>query len=176
LHDVPVLDEKPVLSRLLERGADGAPQRVRLRFHHPIAGCECPSFSLTDMDEGMSWVYAVFPDGVPNGHHFEMSKYVGFTRYELTGYFSGRMIDFYGWAAVQNDEHGGPLGGEQEGDRQDQDAEFCVEDWCYRPDPDPVLHKEIESKGEIATERAEYERILAEMRREGAKLCSTRKR
>ncbi|HYP75279.1 MAG TPA: hypothetical protein VER12_04980 [Polyangiaceae bacterium] len=119
-----------------------------------------------------SWVYVVFPAGVPNGHDFVASKYFGFTRYELTGYFSGRLVNFYGWAAAQNGVHeDSPIGGEQEGDRQARYAEFCVEDWCYRPDPDPVRHKQVMSPSEVAADRAEYAQIVTEMRRAGAKRC-----
>ncbi len=146
---------------------------MRLRFHHPLAYCSCPSFGLSDYDGG-GWVYAVFPDDVPSGHQFEGGKYYGSTRYELVGHFSGRLIDAYGWAAVQNDVHGEPVGGEDEGDRKSPYPEFCVEDWCYRPDPDPVLHKSVMTKQEIAKDRAEYAAVLAEMKRVGAKLCPLR--
>ncbi|HKO47332.1 MAG TPA: hypothetical protein VJV79_06395 [Polyangiaceae bacterium] len=87
----PALDQKPDLLPLLLAGKRGDPRLVRLRFHHPIAGCECPSFGLSDYEmpddpesfDGAlldSWVYVVFPAGVPNGHDFVASKYFGFTR------------------------------------------------------------------------------------------------
>lgn len=185
VSEATALDEQPVLQPLLVAGASGNPRRVRLRFHHPIAGCECPSFSLSDYegdpevvlshDEAaiQSWVYAVFPEDVPDGHQFESGKHYGTTRYELTGYFSGRMIDYYDFLSAQSGEpRGKPWGGEQESDREARYAEFCVEDWCYRPDPNPVRHKEILSPSEFAKDLAEYKRTLAEMERAGAKRCS----
>jgi hypothetical protein len=179
---MPKLEHNPRLLPLLQAGNEGNPRSVRLRFHHPVAYCDCTTFSLTDYDRdkvaesytGAPWVYVVFPEGVPNGHAFETSKYLGVTSYELVGYFSGREIDHYGWAAIQNDYHDGPIGGEGENDRKARYPEFCVEDWCYRPDPNPVLHKPVMSTQEIAKERAEYASILREMKRAGAKLCPPR--
>ncbi|HYQ45505.1 MAG TPA: hypothetical protein VER11_26140 [Polyangiaceae bacterium] len=181
---LPVPGKKLLIAPLLLAGASGQPRHVRLRSHHPIGGCACPSFSLSDYDFGSDdresyegamidpWIYAVFPDNVPNAHQFEASKFLGATRYELTGYFSGRLIDFYQWAAAQNNEHEQPIGGDDESDRRARYAEFCVEDWCYRPDPTPVLHKEVLSPAEIAADRAAYARVLSDMKRAGAKLCA----
>jgi hypothetical protein len=166
----PGLDDVSSLVPLLDAGAKGTPHPVRLRFHHPIAGCECPSFAWSG-DEESDFIYAVFPDGIPNGHRFEESKYVGATDYEMTGYFSGRRINFYEWATLQNGADDKRIGGEDEVDREAQHPEFCVEDWCYTPDPDPVLYKEVKSKAEVAKDQAEYARVLRQMKQAGAKLC-----
>lgn len=183
----PALDTNPVLLPLLTAGASGTPQRARLRFHHPIAGCECPSFSLSDYRSGigddveerhegifvLGWTHVVFPDGVPSGHEFESGKFMGSTEYQFVGYFSGRMVDFYEWARVQNNAGGERIGGEQEADREARYPEFCVEDWCYIPDPDPVMYKEVKSASTIAADRREYERVIARMRSAGARLCAS---
>jgi len=177
------LNKKPTLLPFLLAGAKGSPELVRLRFHHPIAGCECPSFELSDYPDpehrevydetGLdAFVYVVFPDEIPNGHQYELGKFIGRTSYEMTGYFSGRVVDFYGWAITQNDADGEPIGGEGEDGRQAFQAEFCVVDWCFRPDPNPVKYKTVMSPAEIAAERKEYASLIAQMKRDGAKLCS----
>jgi hypothetical protein len=118
------------------------------------------------------WVYAVFPVEGANAHRFETSKYYGVTQYEMLGYFSGRLINFYEFTSTQSGQPiGDPIGGEQEHDRLEEYLEFCVEDWCYRPDPDPVLYKDAKSANEIGKDRAAYQRILREMRAVGAKVC-----
>ncbi len=58
----------------------------------------------------MNWVFVVFPDGMPNGKRFEESKYSGTTRYELTGYFSGRLVDTYGDTPEEIKRRAKPIG------------------------------------------------------------------
>lgn len=162
--EIPALLDRPNVSDLMAAGASGTPRRVRLRFHHPLAGCMCPTFGLTDSNE---WSYVAFPSGVPSGHRYETSKYYGFTQYELTGYFSGRTLDYYEWEEPDPAKRGPPLGGEEESDRQAEYPEFCVEHWCYRPDRDPGLYKETQSAAEAAADRAKYRQVVSEMARNG---------
>lgn len=179
--EIPALEEKPVLLPLFRGGAEGKPRRVTLQFFHPIAGCECPSFGVDnyfpdegpEMYNGMAlddWTFVVFPDGMPNGKSFEDSKYYGRTRYELTGYYSGRLVDSYGSTPEEIKRRAKPIK-DEEYNPNELYPEFCVEDWCYRPDPDPGLYKDSETPAEIASDRAKYKSVINDMKRARAKRC-----
>ena len=165
--EIPALLDRPNVAELMSSGASGTPRRVRLRFNHSAAGCICPSFGLTDSRE---YAHVTFPVGLPDGHRYEMSRYYGFTQYELTGYFSGRMLDQREWAASYPTKRGPPHSGRDESERQVAWPEFCVEHWCYRPDRDPGIYKHV-AAAEIASDRAKYRQIVAEMARDGAQVC-----
>ena len=166
--ELPALLDRPNVLELMALGASGTPRRVSLRFHHSAAGCICPSFGLSDSRE---YAHVTFPTGLSDGHRYEMSRYYGFTQYELTGYFSGRMLDQREWEQSERAKHGASRGGRDASEKQVAWPEFCVEHWCYRPDVDPGLHKNV-ATAEIASDRAKYREIVSEMARDGVPQCA----
>ncbi len=155
----------------------GAPRRVTLKFHNPIAACVCTDFVWDDTwpeehERSVSpETHLIFPEPVPNGYVHTQIRYHGRTDYEITGYFSGREIDTYEFHRLQWGTELGHGDDEERASWPEKHLEFCVESWCFNPDPSPTSSWPIDPPKKHATE---YRRLLAAMRAAGAPLCSGR--
>lgn len=100
-----------------------------------------------------------------------MSPPQGATLYAFVGRFSGREIDHYDWYRAQYGKPDKPstIEGELRKERLARWPEFCVESWCFVPDPAPDRGWPAEQQAEI---RLAYAKHVQRMRKDGAQPCS----
>jgi hypothetical protein len=168
------LDTKPDVPALIQAGKEGHPQRVRLRFRHPIASCDCPRFITIDYEaktEGapIGIVQAVFPAPLPEAHRYAVTAHWARTQYEVTGYFTGREIDTYEWHRLQYGTEATNPGDEERATWPEKYPELCVESYCVVPD---LVRDCVEPFYRTPEFLAKYKDEIKRMRADGVKLCS----
>jgi hypothetical protein len=154
--------------------SDAAPQQPRLLrvlAIHPDSPGGDPDFSISNstlFDAIPS--YLVFSRKLPLASRYRLNPSQGATLYSVVGRFSGREIDHYEWYRVQYRKEDDPstIEGELRKARLETWPEFCVESWCFVPDPFPEREWPEEQKSEV---RTAYAKQVQRMLREGAKLC-----
>lgn len=146
----------------VENAVAGKPRRITIGAHTGVTvSCECPFFALDADGVGDGFLHPEYQGDVGRGVAWAVRG-----TYELTGYYSGRLLNTY----EQFNEHLEP--GEEpmkEGSGDDEQRyywpqrhpEFCVESWCFTPG--------AHWKEDPRTENQPKE--LAEMRRLGGRFC-----
>lgn len=165
------------LARVFEAAKRGEIERIRVRAHHPMLMCDWPNFSITSFAhetygaaqiiDGGGMFYAIFPEPLLDANKYRSLGAFGEAEHELTGYYSGRLVDAFAWSRVQ---YGVPLRESCE-DRSDMDTkypEFCVESWCVRTNPAAAKWKDPRSRDEYG--RA-YAKALQDARKDGVTFC-----
>lgn len=156
------LTEGAAIATEIESAMAGKPRRITIDAHTGVTvSCECPFFVLDAADVAYGFLHPKYQGDVGRAVAWSVQG-----TYQLTGYYSGRLINTY----QHINEHLAP--GEEpvvEGSGDDEQRvywperhpEFCIESWCFIPG--------AHWKQDPRTENQPKE--LAEMRRLGGRFC-----
>jgi len=168
-------DLKPIgpeldLAVLFEQAESGNHKLARVLAEHPDSPGGDPDLLLRAGGSAMP-SYLVFPAGVLRASNYRRSPRQGLTVYEVVGRFSGRVIDYYEWYRSQNRKEvdRASVGENAYLGYSNAWTEFCVQSWCFVPDPAPDAGWPPDQRAEIRNAYAEHVRL---MKADGAKVCS----
>jgi hypothetical protein len=159
-----------ILATLIKQSDGGRPQRITFQAHTSrLVDCECPFFvHVLDFDPPVMPGASLSFHPAYQNHSGDAVVWDVIGAYTITGYYSGRLINYYQWYNENALKPGKrPMTGSEGDDEQrfywpQKEPEFCLESWCFRPNP------AWKSYGP----RAEgHPAALAHLRNHGGKLC-----